>query len=66
MIELLVVVGVSTICVAVYKKLTRKTIENWEVPEEYLARQMPDEFPAYKKLFEMQARSAYFAPFRHN
>ncbi len=28
-----------------------------EVPEEVLARQMPDEYPGYKKLFESQARS---------
>jgi len=66
MIELLVVVAVLTICVAVCRRMKRKTFEDFEVPEEVLARQMPDEFPAYKKLFELQNRSACIVPFHHN
>ena len=64
--DVLLVVAALAICAIIYKKLKRRAVEDWDVPEEILARMMPDEFPAYKKMFAMQDESAYFVPFRHS
>ncbi len=67
MLLVVVVLLVSGAFALVSRKLKRKDFDSWDVPEEILARQIPDEFPAYKKLFRLQDEmSSSFIPFRHS
>ena len=56
----LTVAGVAAIHEA--REERRMGLRRGDMPEEVLARQMPGEYPQYRKLFDMQARSNLLLP----
>ena len=67
---MVIVAGVilAVACIMAFCEMRNNTFDErkrGDVPEEVLARQMPGEYPAYKKLFETQSSSLlYMPPFR--
>lgn len=54
MVVVVLAVILAILCAAAREKQRREDLPEY-IPEELLARQMPGEYPAYKKLFESQA-----------
>ena len=63
---LVAILVASVVCVIRERRRDARGIGGrCDIPEELLARQMPSEYPAYKKLFEIQASAKLYIPTHH-